>query len=197
MNQRQQDCSVEQMASKVLDQYYTRQGIRFERVTDKERQIKGIDLILFSKSGRSIKIDEKAKYRGLQTEGAQLNSYSFEVTRLCADMKRRIGWFVDKKIETDYYCYVFPKLYNGNIKKNMQVDLFSKKDIIAIIQQETTLDYIEQVAHMMDVKGTKLTKFKNFALYRTPAYKLPEEPINIVMSRELIEKTPHFIRFYA
>lgn len=62
-----------------------------------------------------------------------MNSYSFEVTRLCADRKRRIGWFVDKKIETDYYCYVFPKLYNGNIKKNMQVDLFSKKDIIAII----------------------------------------------------------------
>lgn len=75
--------------------------------------------------------------------------------------------------------------------------MFSKKDIISIVEQETTLDYIEQAAYMMDVKGTKLTKFKNFALYKTPYYKLPEEPINIVMSRELIEKTPHFKRFYA
>lgn len=119
------------------------------------------------------------------------------MTRLCADGKRRNGWFIDKKIETDYYCYAFPKLDGENIKPKMQVDLFSKKDIIAIIEQETTLDYIEQVAHMMDVNGTKLTKFKNFALYRTPSYKLPEEPINIIMSRELIEKTPHFKRFYV
>lgn len=197
MNQRQQDCLVEQQTSKVLDQYYTNHGIKFERVTDKERQIKGIDLILFGKSGKSIKIDEKAKYKGLQKEGAQLPSYSFEVTRLCADGNRRIGWFINKKIETDFYCYAFPKLDNGTIKPKMQVDLFSKKDIIAIIEQETTLDYIEQAALMMDIKGTKLVKFKNFALYKTPAYRLPEEPINIVMSRELIEKTPHFRRFYA
>jgi len=126
-----------------------------------------------------------------------LPSYSFEVSRLCADGKRRIGWFIDKKIETDFYCYAFPKLDNGTIKPKMQVDLFSKKDIIAIIEQETTLGYIEQAAFMMDVKGTKLVKFKNFALYRTPTYRLPEEPINIVMSRELIEKTPHFRRFYV
>ena len=197
MTQRQKDCSVEQKTSKILDQYYTKQGIKFERVTDKERQIKGIDLILFGKSGKSIKIDEKAKYRGLQKEGAQLNSYSFEVTRLCSDGVRRDGWFIDKKIETDYYCYAFPKLDNGSIKPKMQVDLFSKKDIIAIIEKETTLSYIEQAAHMMDVKGTRLIPFKNFALYRTPAAKLPEEPINIVMSRELIEKTPHFRRFYV
>lgn len=199
MNQRQQDCSVEQMTSELIDQYYTNHGIKFERVSDKERQIKGIDLILFSKSGRSIKIDEKAKYRGLQKEGAQLNSYSFEVTRLCADGKRRNGWFIDKNNETDFYCYAFPKLDESYsyIKPRMKVELFSKKDIVAIIEQETTLDYIEQVALMMDIKGTKLTKFKNFALYRTPAYKLPEEPINIVMSRELIEKTPHFKHFYV
>lgn len=126
-----------------------------------------------------------------------MNSYSFEVTRLCADGKRRIGWFIDSKIETDYYCYTFPKIDGSTIKPKMQVDLFSKKDIIKIIEQETTLDYIEQAAHMMEVKGTLLTKFNNFALYKTPSYKLPEEPINIVMSRELIEKTPHFRRFYV
>jgi len=39
-------------------------------VADKKRQVKGIDLILFGKSGKSIKIDEKAKYKGLQKEGA-------------------------------------------------------------------------------------------------------------------------------
>lgn len=126
-----------------------------------------------------------------------MNSYSFEVTRLCADGERHNGWFVDPKIETDYYCYTFPKLDDNNIKPKMQVDLFSKKDIVKIIEQETTLDCIEQAAHMMAVKGTRLTKFKNFALYKTPSYKLPEEPINIVMSRELIEKTPHFRRFYV
>lgn len=197
MTQRDYDCLVEQLAAKSIDEYYTKLGIKFERVTDKCRQVKGIDIILLAKSGKRINIDEKAKYKGLQEEGAQLNSYSFEVTRLCADGKRRIGWFIDKRNETDYYCYLFPKLDGQNIKPNMQVDMFSKKDIISIVEQETTLDYIEQAAYMMDVKGTKLTKFKNFALYKTPYYKLPEEPINIVMSRELIEKTPHFKRFYA
>ena len=197
MTQRQKDCSIEQKTSKLLDQYYTKNGIKFERVTDKARQVKGIDLILFGKSGKSIKIDEKAKYRGLQSEGAQLKSYSFEVSRLCADGKRRDGWFIDKNIETDFYCYAFPKLDGDSIKPKMQVDLFSKKDIIAIIEKETTLSYIEQAAFMMSIRGTRLLPFKNFALYKTPANKLPEEPINIVMSRELIEKTPHFRRFYV
>lgn len=201
MTQRTFDCSVEQRTAKRLDEYYTRCGIKFERVLDKARQYKGIDLILFGKKG-TIKVDEKAKYRGLQDDNAKLNTYSFELSRLCKDGKYHEGWFIDSKIETDFYCYAFPKFEDpedmaSSIKPNMQVELFKKKDIIKIVEQETTLDYIEQLAHVMSVKDTRIQKFNNFAVYKTPSYKLPESPINLLISRELVESTPNFRRFHV
>ena len=131
-----------------------------------------------------------------------MNSYSFEVSRLCKDGNYHNGWFIDPKNETDYYCYAFPKFenpedVNSSIKSKMQVELFSKKDIIKIVEQETTLDYIEQTAYMMSIKDTRIVKFKNFVLYKTPSYKLPESPINILLARELVTNTPHFKRFYV
>ena len=197
--QRMIDSEIERCTSQLLDEYYTKRGIQFERVTDKQRQVKGIDVILTTKSGKSINVDEKAKYKGLQEEGAQLKSYSFEISRRCTDGEYRIGWFVSKESKTDYYCYAFPKLDSKFtcIKPNMQVDMFSKKDIIEIIQQETTLEHVEQVAAQMAMTNARLEKFTNFVLYKTPSYKLPEEPINILIAREYIENTPHFRRFYV
>lgn len=130
-----------------------------------------------------------------------MKSYSFEVSRLCKDGEYHNGWFIDPDIETDYYCYIFPKLNDSEnamngLKPNMQMELFSKQDIVDLITKETTLSYIEQVAHLMSVKDTRIVKFKNFVLYKTPAYKLPESPINILISNEVIESTPHFKRFY-
>ena len=200
MTQRDFDIAVETAAAKRIDSFYAARGVRFERVKDRARQFKGIDIILFGKN-RQIKIDEKAKYRGLQEDGAKLKSYSFEVSRLCKDGEYRNGWFIDSNIETDYYCYIFPKLKDSEnathgLKPKMQMELFSKQDIVDLITKETTLSYIEQVAHLMSVKDTRLVKFNNFVLYKTPAYKLPESPINILISSEVIESTPHFKRFY-
>ena len=200
MTQRDFDIAVETAAAKRIDSFYAARGVRFERVKDRARQFKGIDIILFGKN-RQIKIDEKAKYRGLQEDGAKLKSYSFEVSRLCKDGEYHNGWFIDPDIETDYYCYIFPKLNDSEnamngLKPNMQMELFSKQDIVDLITKETTLSYIEQVAHLMSVKDTRIVKFKNFVLYKTPAYKLPESPINILISSEVIESTPHFKRFY-
>lgn len=56
----------------------------------------------------------------------------------------------------------------------MQVDMFKKKDIIALIEKETTFGLIEQHAYMMDFSGTARIQFTDFALYKTPAHILPE-----------------------
>lgn len=200
MTQRAIDQMVEQRVAQRLDRYYTDHGIKFERVND-ARQFKGIDIILFTPKG-NINIDEKAKYRGLQTEDAKFNSYSFEVSRICRDGIRRNGWFMDYKSETDYYCYSFPKFeqpedFTSAIKPDMEVVMINKKSIVDIIEQETSLGMIEQFAQRMADEDIKMDEFNNFVLYKTPSYKLPEEPINILMKPEIIASTKNFRRFYV
>lgn len=195
------DQQIEQRVAAILDSFYTSRNIQFERVKDKERQVKGIDLILTTKSGKTINIDEKCKYYGLQNNKI-LESYSFEINRKCRDGIRRNGWFIDNAMMTDFYCYIFPQFedpndFSSRIKQPLKVELFSKKDIYEIIQAETTLAKIEQEANYMAMTTQRISRFKNFILYKTPAYKLSEEPINLLLSREIISKTKNFKLFYT
>lgn len=64
MTTRKSDVKVEKMVADRLDAYYSSKGWKTERVYDKERQVLGVDLVLFVGKAR-LNFDEKAKYWGL------------------------------------------------------------------------------------------------------------------------------------
>lgn len=74
-------------------------GCAIEEVTDKERQLKGIDVILTLPDGRKINIDEKARQKSdSKTLGVELFNRGETV-------KNKIGWFLDENKVTDLYLY--------------------------------------------------------------------------------------------
>lgn len=76
LEKRKYDEHCEKIISSILDEYfYTEPGITlFERVTNKQLQINGVDT-LFSLNGKNYMVDEKAAIRwvGLKTFSLELS----------------------------------------------------------------------------------------------------------------------------
>ena len=74
-------------------------------MTDRERQFRGVDYVIWTKDGRAVNVDVKAKFHDLQ-DGKQFPStVSFEIDRTCRDGERRVGWFADPRSLTELYIY--------------------------------------------------------------------------------------------
>lgn len=74
-------------------------------MTDRDRQFRGVDYVIWTKDGRAVNVDVKAKFHDLQ-DGKQFpNTFSFELDRTCRDGERRVGWFADPRSLTELYIY--------------------------------------------------------------------------------------------
>ena len=107
---REKDCHIEKICADFADRFYFDKwtaenlSLSYERVTDKERQFKGEDLLL-KKDGRIIaRVDEKAKtYKCLNEV---IGWPSFEITFLNRAGERSAGWFANPESTTTHYAYV-------------------------------------------------------------------------------------------
>lgn len=88
MSTRQDDVKLERLASEWLDRYFWRRVFnnKFERCMDRERQLKGIDLVL---NGR-IKVDEKLKIKGCLNRVYRWPGFEMS---LMLNGEVREGWF--------------------------------------------------------------------------------------------------------
>ena len=157
--------------------------------------------LVFRHGGRSLNFDEKAKWRRLQ-DGAPLKSYSFEVSRTCRDGVRRAGWFTDPRSLTDYYCWAFPLFVDPEdpekgIRPDMRVELFAKRDVLALVEAEIPQGRLMTLADGMYAEDRQLLRFQRFALYKTPRERLQEEPVNVLIYRDVVAATPRFREFTA
>jgi hypothetical protein len=194
---RTRDVIVEKLVAQKIDEYYKNRGIKFERIVDRKMQYAGVDLILYGKNDKKFNIDEKAKYHNLEN-GEILKNYSFEVNRLCRDGIRRLGWLVNKNSSTDIYCYAFPKFdEDGNIKEKMLVELFSKHEILNFIKNEISIETLIDISFDMADNDIRIHHFNNFILYKTPKNKLIEEPVNVLIKREILLNLKSYKSFLA
>ena len=65
------------------------------------------------------------------------------------------------------------------------------------MSEELPLESLYSLAEDMALHDKKITPFKNFVLYKTPYERLEEEPVNVLIRRDLIMATPHFQAFTA
>lgn len=144
--------SAEKIASRFADKYFynTFENATVERVTDKARQIKGVDTIL-KMDGKEYFIDEKcsALWRNLDTFILELTTKDRTGKNLC------MGWFLNDNLLTTHYLFIFiNKTDDDNEKDNpnkhkdygkiKNVDSFKKVDLLLVSKQKIK-DYLSTV----------------------------------------------------
>lgn len=188
LEKRKYDEHCEKIISSILDKYfYTEPGITlFERVTNKQLQINGVDT-LFSLNGKNYTVDEKAAIRWVG-----LKTFSLELSFLGKDDQIRIGWLLDKNKINDYFLFVWiNELNNETIQ-----DISSIKNIdAALVSKEKILNHLYSLGWDIDKLHKKDSQIRNeenpymgnikknrckFSYSK----QLKEQPINILLPKE-------------
>lgn len=189
MSVREYDEHCEQVMSQFLDKYFYNaiNPTSFERVQDKERQVKGIDVVM-EINDKTYSIDEKAAIR--YTNG--LKTFALELSFLNRKGILQEGWLTDERKINDYFVFV----WINKIENILIRDISSLKDIdVALVSKNKIMEHLESIGWTKDNLKTKDNKIRNendtnFGNINTNGCKfsysdrLFEKPINILLPKE-------------
>ena len=189
MSVREYDEHCEQVMSQFLDKYFYNaiNPTSFERVQDKERQVKGIDVVM-EINDKTYSIDEKAAIR--YTNG--LKTFALELSFLNRKGILQEGWLTDERKINDYFVFV----WINKIEDTLIKDISSLKDIdVALVSKNKIMEHLESIGWTKDNLKTKDNKIRNendtnFGNINTNGCKfsysnrLFEKPINILLPKE-------------
>lgn len=188
LEKRKYDEHCEKIISSILDKYfYTEPGITlFERVTNKQLQINGVDT-LFSLNGKNYMVDEKAAIRWVG-----LKTFSLELSFLGKDDQIRTGWLLDENKINDYFLFVWiNELNNETIQdissiKNIDVALVSKEKILKHLSSLgwTSERLIGKDYQIRNCDKPYLGDIKKNGCKFSFSKHLKEQPINILLPKE-------------
>lgn len=188
LEKRKYDEHCEKIISSILDEYfYTEPGITlFERVTNKQLQINGVDT-LFSLNGKNYMVDEKAAIRWIG-----LKTFSLELSFLGKDDQIRTGWLLDENKINDYFLFVWiNELNNETIQ-----DISSIKNIdAALVSKEKILNHLSSIGWTSDrligkdyqirnEENPYMGNIKKNGCKFSFSKHLKEQPINILLPKE-------------
>lgn len=189
MSVREYDEHCEKVMAQFLDEYFYKNiGYTWrERVTDRERQVKGLDVIL-KRDGKVYNIDEKAAIR--YTNG--LNTFALELSFLNRKGNRVDGWLIDEKKVNDYFVFVWINKIEGELIEN--VDSFKEVEV-ALVSKEKIMIYLESLGWDVDKLLIKDERIRdgiddNMGDIRKNGCKfsyserLFEKPINILLPKQ-------------
>lgn len=185
---RSKDESGEKEVAKFLDEKFYK-APDFERVFNKDLQIKGVDTT-FSIGSERIYCDEKV---ALNYINRYLNTYSFELMFINRAHKEQVGWFNDSsKITTHYLlCYITKcKVDKYPVKEDieeMEV-IFISRMVLYKYLIDKGLDYnsiMYKVENINKGLDTDMGNLKNgYKFSKSP--KFAESPVNILIPKEVL-----------
>lgn len=184
---RKQDELQEKVVGKYLDRYfYSTWTTDIERNSDKETQIKGLDLTVTSTNNNIYTIDEKA---AVKWTNKHLNTFAFEVDSLDKNGKLYNGWFMTSTNNSinDYWLLVWIDKAKADVFKSVEeieqvtVSLVKKTDIYQWMHRKniTGMDLKNAVTNLRDnfnynnehkhswINGYKLTIQTNVSEHAT------------------------------
>ena len=200
MSVREYDEHCEQVMSQFLDKYFYNaiNPTSFERVQDKERQVKGIDVVM-EINDKTYSIDEKAAIR--YTNG--LKTFALELSFLNRKGILQEGWLTDERKVNDYFVFV----WINKIENTLIRDISSLKDVdVALVSKNKIMEHLESIGWTKDKLKTKDNQIRNendtnFGNINTNGCKfsysdrLFEKPINILLPKEKTRLSIHIQRF--
>ena len=192
-NLRKDDERCADIVSRFLDEkFYKKYTKYFDRILDKERQVKGIDTT-FMIGDKTYICDEKAAIRYINKG---LNTFSLELSFIGRYDDLRDGWLIDEKHINNSFLFVW-------IDKAKVDMLESVNDIqqleIALVDRRKILKYLETLGWSQDKMIAKSQKMReNEEEYGGNLRKhgckfvcsrhLVEQPVNVLLSRDKLKE---------
>lgn len=188
MTIREYDEHCEKIVSQFLDEHFYKllpELENFERITDKQYQVKGVDVIINYKD-KQIYIDEKAAVKYLK-----LKTFALELSFLNRFGKLQTGWFLDKKKINDYYLFVWINELTGDKIE----DITSIKEVdVALVKKEKLYNHLETLGWTLDKLKVKdklireqcnvnMGDIKKYGCKFSYSEQLKEKPINILLPK--------------
>lgn len=176
-----------------------------EIINDRPRQLKGIDII--------AEINKKESNVDVKAIASQLPTFCFEISGNVHS--GQVGWLLKEDLETDYYLIVYHEVKgaekNYNLgKKIMTYDNIIKTEAFLIskiklkhrIEKQFGMKLEEVVSYIRELKleGDKVIRFhndltiqegkgnRNLNIYPTISLNIYEQPINIVIRKEVLKE---------
>ena len=185
MTTRRKDTKVEKEVAEFMDQFLWKKlaahkNIVTKRITDKELQLKGVDVQL-----GGMNIDEKCKFHGLLNQILQYPS--FEVSFIDSAGNIQDGWFVkDNNITTHYaYIAVFADTDNeynitfNNIQK-LNVLIIKKAEVKKMLED----DLVKDAEELRDLMFEDRKTYSHRKYWLKISNNLFEQPVNLVTTRK-------------
>ena len=201
------DSANEQMVARFLDEnfYNTPLFEKAIRVTDKQEQLMGKDIIVSSsKLGLSDAIvDEKDTAHYVNKN---IPTFAFELSFLLYDGTEVEGWLTDKSKETEYYLLLWPfaklvepvskppefkeitKLRYMLVKRADVVNLLLNKGFDRKALLEKAREMRTVVKGYQDNQELKAIDKEKYGFYFMYTYFLAERPVNVVIPRQMLEE---------
>lgn len=210
---RSQDMRAEQKLGEFMDSYFysklqSKDGspLSFSRKSDKDSQLKGIDICI-EIGGKSMLIDEKAS---VYYSNVMIPTFAFEIDSMQKGHTEPVeGWFVNDDLQTEYYMLIWPNVkcvQNGDkwVRKDIK---FLKKDDFTIVEamlidktemrnmleqngfdKERLLEYARRLRKIHSNEQSKKEEqlFENVKIIFSG--QLAEKPINLVIRKEMLQK---------
>ena len=189
MSVREYDEHCEKVMALFLDEhFYKKIGYTWrERVTDRERQVKGLDVIL-KRDGKVYNIDEK-----MENVSADIKRrFALELSFLNRKGNRVDGWLIDEKKVNDYFVFVWINKIESELIEN--VDSFKEVEV-ALVSKEKIMIYLESLGWDVDkllIKDERirdgiddnLGDIKKNGCKFSYSERLFEKPINILLPKQ-------------
>lgn len=190
--------------NEYLDKYvYTQENgfSYFERVMDRQRQVKGIDVVL-TYNGVSYLADEKAASDYINRDWP-LATFSLELAFVNRDNMIMDGWFLNEEIRTDSYIFVWIDKADmhpissdkPDIKVLDGVDAIKSGDI-AIVEKSAVEDYLASLGwtknklrakcdQIIESDGnTEMGNVRRNGCKFSYSTQLVEQPVNVLVPRD-------------
>ena len=176
------DERMSEKMSAALDKVYYKQYPDFERVFDKFRQVKGIDVI-FTRNGNKYMCDEKASVRW-----RNLKTFSFELSFIDRRGEVVDGWFISNRCTNNSYLLIWIDKEGEN--ETIEVALVKKDNILSYLEnlgwtKEKLIDKDIQI-RKNDGEGINFGNIKRNGCKFSFSKKLPEKPINVLVPRDVL-----------
>ena len=171
-----------------------------ERVIDRARQVKGIDVIL-RHNGREYVADEKAASDYINRDH-QLATFSLELAFVNRDNEIMDGWFLRDDLDNDSYVFVWIDTADMHPISEDKPDIMVLDGVdairtgdVAIITKKAIHDYLESIGWTPDRLRTKCDKiiesegdepmgnvWRNGCKFSYSTH-LVEQPVNVLIPR--------------
>ena len=173
--------------SHLYDVYFEKS----ERITDKKRQLSGVDIICrHGDIPGELLIDEKAATSWANRE---IGTFAFELSFLLGDREIE-GWFLERerKTETTHWLCVWPRTSGGQI--NSVEDIISAE--VALLETKILRRWVRRMASKSEIS---LDECANRLRYSTTeneidwaglriliSRNLPEQPVNLLIPKDVL-----------